>query len=1149
MNAAEATLVGLVRRGVQLWTAGSELRFKAPANVLTDEDRAALRAQKTALLALVGEHRIGAVSGAQQRLWYLAQLRPESTAYNMRLSLRVSGLFEPAALQEAFDRVVRRQAALRATFRAIGGMPLLCIASLSRAKLDYVNVARPSRAESERLAAATAEAAGSIPFALDRGPLFRAVLIALAPDEHWFVFVAHHLICDGWSLQVLFQELFAGYGVAGVPAPAGLPEPAVSYSDYAAWQSAPAEQARVAAGVAYWRERLAGSLPLLELPFAGTGGDGMGTTARPQCKLPTSMFFALRRYASDRGTTPFVVLLAVFKVLLRAYTGHDDIVIGTPVSNRSRRELESLVGLFLDTVAVRAHVPAEASFDTFVASLRETVVEALAHQDTPFDRVVEAVRPERHADRHPIFDFMFNLVDLPEPVRSPPGLNVELREEAPVDSKFRVTLYARTQDDGLLLYLGYRKDLYGQAEMELLLRQFAGLCGALLAAPQNPIGSFSLHDPAHDVQLPDPAAPLDAAEHVPVHRLFEAQVQRTPDRTAIEAGELSCTYVELDERARELAATLCDAGARPGMVVAIEGGRSIGFVVALIGVWRAGCIVMPIDPNQPAARRAQIFDDAAPAIWLKIASTELTAGEPNEATNTAGALPMTIAVGHDTGRLQCAGVVSGKAAGRIVTERDAAYVFFTSGSTGRPKGVLGSHRGLSHFVQWQGATFGFSIADRVAHVTTVTFDVVLREIFTTLIHGATLCVLPQSRDLGPARVVQWLEDRRITLLHTVPSIVNYWFSAAIPACRLPALRTVFFAGEPLPDKLIQRWRETFTSSVRIVNFYGPTETTLAKCWFDVPTPAVPGVQPIGRPLPQTQALVLNAACRLCGPGEVGEIAIRTPFRSHGYINQAEETARRFVPNPYGRDQGDRLYLTGDLGRFRVDGGLEILGRRDDQLKLNGVRIEPAEIEAALLRVAPSIRAAKVVAAPFAGGERRLAAYVVTSDVSAFPVAAVRQSLRAVLPSHLVPTTIMPLREFPRNANGKIDVNALPPPMTAAAPRVGAKASSSLELAIATVWQEVLGTTEVGLDDNYFDLGGHSLLMIKVHHRLQSVLPPGTKLTMLDLFKFPTVRTLAAHLAGASGAAPRTAALSAAHRRAALRLNRRPVAEMAVPVDS
>jgi amino acid adenylation domain-containing protein len=1132
---AEQTIAQVTRKGVRLWSSERELRFKAPAEALSAADREHLKAHKPAILELLGPDRVGPPSWGQQRLWYLAQLNPESCAYNIRLSLRLRGALDAERLQTALDRVVARHDVFRSTFPFFGESPLLRVASEGRIAIGHRTVAGASAELRDAEASALAADFSRAVFRLDAGPLARALTIRLTATEHWFVLVAHHIICDGWSLQLLVNELFATYDALRSAAAPVLPPLPLPYAEYAAGQRSPEEERKIAAHLEFWRERLGGSIPALELPFTREGG-GADDSARDreQRLLPAELVQAIRGYAQQRATTPFVVLLAVFQILLRAYSGREDIVVGVPVANRPRQELESVIGLFLDTLALREALPPDATFDALVRSGQRRLVEALEHRDAPFERVVEAVRPERNLDRHPLFDFVFNLTDVPPTAYAPAELALELIDEPLAEAKFRLTLYARTVPEGLRLYLGYRGDLYSRPAMRLFLRHFEHLCRTALAAPATPIAALSLYEATLDEVVPNPAIALTAPACVPVRQLIEQQASRAPAAVAIEMAGGHCTYSALLERAAELTDTLRQAGVERGTIVAILGERSIGFVAALLAVWGAGGIVLPLDPKQPAGRRAQILQEAG-AGGLVVVRTDDAEAVPAD-------LPSVFELDGTTARVRSARLRGGATPpSRRIEQPDAAYVFFTSGSTGTPKGVLGSHRGLSHFVQWQRDTFGVAAADRVAHVTAVSFDVVLREIFTTLSSGATLCVLPESRDLSPGRVIPWLAAARITLLHTVPSIVTSWFAGEIPPGALPTLRVLFFAGEPLPGKLVTRWRERFPEAGRIINLYGPTETTLAKCYYEVPAAPRAGTQPVGRPLPQTQALVLNGARRMCGVGETGEIAIRTPFRTHGYLNDRELTAQRFVPNPYTGDATDLLYLTGDLGRYGLDGTLEILGRRDHQLKIRGVRIEPGEIENALTRVSPAIRAAKVIATPAAEGERRLVAYLLTDDTANFSAAAVRGQLRTVLPDYLIPAAFVPLAQFPVTPNGKIDVRALPPPgAEASRPGAGvARAGSELEQTIARVWQELLHTTDLGIDDNYFDLGGHSLLMIQVHQRLKTALPAGPHPTMLDLFRYPTIRALARFLGESRQAPAPNPSMASAHHRAAMRLGRRP----------
>jgi amino acid adenylation domain-containing protein len=635
--------------------------------------------------------------------------------------------------------------------------------------------------------------------------------------------------------------------------------------------------------------------------------------------------------------------------------------------------------------------------------------------------------------------------------------------------------------------------------------------------------------------LPDLATPLLEEDFAPVATLVEAWARREPGTPALTRGGQTLSYAELSGRARAVARTLAAGGVRPGDVVALDGRPGFGLIAGLLGILLAGGVVVMIDRRLPLERRRLMCRESGAQHFVRLRGE----GEPDawwsehirgtvvavdlEAGDVIGAPPA--AVTNDLPRIE---------------GNDGAYIFFTSGTTGVPKAVLGTHRGLGHFVAWQRTTFGVGPGDRSSQLTGLSFDVVLREIFLPLTSGATLCFPDDPDELGPERVLPWLEREGITILHTVPALAGTWLLAPPPGVSLPKLRRIFFAGEPLSGHLVRRWRETFGTSAEIVNLYGPTETTLAKCFYVVPPEPGEGVQPVGWPLPQSQALVIADGHHPCGVGEWGEIVIRTPYRTRGYANSPEETRKRFRPNPQRPDGQDLLYYTGDRGRFRADGALEISGRLDDQLKISGARVEPGEIVTALGR-SPKVRQSVVLGRKNSLGDVSLAAYVVPAEGASPTPAELKAFLEARLPPYMVPSSFLLLERLPLTANGKVDRQALSRMDADARASRAERAAprTAIERTLARIWAEVLALDRVGIEDNFFDLGGQSLLLMQVVTRARG---EGFDLTPLTMLRYPTVKALAHHLSGEGSAPPSYEAVRerAQRQRAALARQRRPL---------
>jgi amino acid adenylation domain-containing protein len=680
-----------------------------------------------------------------------------------------------------------------------------------------------------------------------------------------------------------------------------------------------------------------------------------------------------------------------------------------------------------------------------------------------------------------------------------PGLTTENLAFVEAQSKFDLTLYSRDRGDDIHFNLVYRTDLFTESWVRCFLQQYSWLLAQIVDAPEQRVGSYSLVTNESREFLPDPAAVIEEPLQRLVTEIFFSWAQKSPLQTAVSQGEHSWTYEQLAERADAIGRFLKHTGLKTGDVVAVYGRRSAGLVASMLGTLVSGGALLLIDCQLPDERKRLMLKEARARSLLLVGVDDKDWLDAAQATESFSIESMTGAVIDADSSLNLKTVSLPK-----VSPEDPAYLFFTSGTTGTPKAVLGCHKGLSHFLCWQRETFGIEASDRIAQLTNISFDPVLRDVFLPLTSGATVC-LPED-DLEDGDRIEWLQRERISVLHIVPSLANAWLSCATRPCALNHLRWVFFTGEPLTDTLVRQWRSTCLSSGEIVNLYGPTETTLVKCFYRVPAEPRPGIQPVGLPIPGAQALVLAHNKQLCGINEPGEIVIRTPFRTLGYMD-SEESAGRFLRNPFREDPEDVVYFTGDAGRYRSDGMLEILGRIDDQVKVRGVRVEPAEVTA-ILSQHPFVKDCIVVGKKNAHGETCLVAYVVIlQDGSTTTAAQLRSYLLGRLPVAIVPSMIVLLDALPLAPNGKVDRNALPEPDHArqtgdsfSAPR------SDLEKVLAGIWAEVLKLEKIGVHDNFFDAGGHSLLAIRVLSRVTQAFHLTIPLKVL--FESPTVAEMA-----------------------------------------
>jgi amino acid adenylation domain-containing protein len=1056
------------------------------------------------------------LSFAQERLWFIACLAPQSAAYNMPSALRLCGHLNIPALACALGEVVRRHEVLRTTFQAAAGRPAQRIAPPAPVPLPLIELSGlpPGMRAAEARRLATEDALH--PFDLQRGPLLRLALARLGPEEHLALLNLHHIVSDGWSTGLLVQELTALYAAFQQGRPSPLPELPVQYADFAAWQRQRLSGETLEAQLAWWRDGLGDEPPPLELP-----------TDRPlpavqsyrggsvSLLLPAPLAGELNALGRRQGATLFMVLLAAWQALLGRYSGQEDLAVGAPVAGRDHRETEGLIGLFLNTLVLRADLRGTPGFRELLARVRETALGAYSHREVPFEKLVEELRPRRDLARHPFVDVLLNVVNTPPVHAGIPGLEILSEPVTEPSSKFALTLYAFEGAAGLHFNLVYQAALFDPARAASILDQLAGLLEQVAAEPERPIGSYSLVTQAARALLPDPALPMTAPHHDTVPALVEAWAHRAPEAPAVRQGGRDRSYAELAAAAVALARRLAQRTERRNNVVAVSGPPSFGLIAAMLAVLRSGATMLTIDPSLPPARQRRMVQEAAARCWLQVEEPVAGAAPRRELDGLA-----VLSVDAGSGRLVGAASEAGGEAvppPPLPEPGEPAYIFFTSGTTGTPKGVLGRHLGLGHFLAWQREAFAVGPGDRCAQLTALSFDVLLRDVFLAITSGATLC-LPDAARPPAVQVLPWLEREGITILHTLPAVAQSWIGSVEKPLPLPVLRCVFFAGEPLTGALVRRWRQTFPGDTQLVNLYGPTETTLAKCCFVVPAEPGPGVQPVGYPLPETQALVLGPEDRLCGISEAGEIVLRTPFRTLGYLNAPEEDRSRFVANPFRDDPADLLYRTGDRGRYRPDSSLEILGRLDDQVKVRGVRVEPGEIEVALVRH-PAVAAAAVVARADRTGEKELIAYVARAEGHTPAAGALREHLRQELPEPMLPAAFVVLDALPRTATGKIDRRALPAPEAAAPREEHTAPRTALERAVAEIWQDALRRDHVGLHDNFFDLGGHSLLLVEVHARLSRLVTG--ELPLVELFRHPTVSSLARFLEGRTeaGAAP------------------------------
>ncbi len=1048
------------------------------------------------------------LSFAQERLWFLDRLQPESAFYNVPTAVRLAGALDAGALERALGEIVRRHEALRTTFPERDGAPVQEIAPFFGFALpveDLAGLGEPAReAEVRRRVAEDA----ARPFDLGAGPLFRVELLRLDEAEHVLLACMHHVVCDEWSVGVLFRELSALYAayIRGEPSP--LPEPAVQYADYAVWQRRVLRGEALERQVAYWRERLAGAPALLELPVdrprpAVQAHRG----AHERVELRRELLERLAALGRGEGATLFMTLLGAFQVLLSKYAASDDVVVGSPIAGRTRRETEGLIGFFVNTLVLRTDLAGGPSFRETLRRVRAATLGAYEHQEVPFERLVEELQPRRSLSHAPLFQVMFVLEGAGPVGGGLPG--VEAREVGTESgtSRFDLTLGMAAHPGGLGAGLEYDTELFDRGTVRRMLEHLERVLEQVAADPDAPLAALELLGEAERRRVVEEWNRTEAEypAGLCIHQLFEAQAERTPDAVAVVFEDASLTYRQLNERANRLAHHLRRRGVGPEARVGLCLERGLEMMVALLGVLKAGGAYVPLDPGHPAERLALVLADSGVAVLL--AQDALRGALPAR----AGVEVVSVDAGWAEIARESAGNPRGGAA-----PANLAYVIYTSGSTGTPKGVMNAHGGVVNRLWWMQAAFGLGADDVVLQKTPFSFDVSVWELFWPLQQGARLVMARPEGHRDPAYLQEVIERRGITTLHFVPSMLQPFLEAADPE-RCRSLRRVVCSGEALPPALVERFHERFPAAVELHNLYGPTEAAVDVSWWPCGGRGPVEVVPIGRPIHNTRLYVLDAALRPAPVGVPGELFIGGVQVARGYLDRPELTAERFVPDPFAPASGARLFRTGDRARWRADGALEYLGRLDEQVKVRGFRIEPGEIEA-VLRRHPAVDDCVVAAREDVPGDRRLVAYV----VGGARADELREHLRRSLPEHMVPAAFVGLESLPLTASGKLDRRALPAPDYGSAAERYVAPRTPAEEVLAGIWAETLRLERVGAHDSFFELGGHSLLATRVMSRVRDVF--GVELPLRALFEAPTVaglagRVEAARHAGAGSGAP------------------------------
>ncbi|MDQ2835883.1 MAG: amino acid adenylation domain-containing protein [Actinomycetota bacterium] len=1037
------------------------------------------------------------LSFAQQRLWFLEQFAPESGEYALPIGWRLRGQVDLDALRASLAQLVARHEVLRTTYSSLDGRP-------SQRIEPTVEVSLPVVEQADEAAVATlVEELVNRKFDLANGPLWRVLLIRTGADEQVLVLVLHHIVADAWSAGVLLRELSDGYQAARTGEPLQLPELKVQYADFAAWQRGRLTGSRLTEQLDYWRTTLAGSSPL-ELPtdrpratVRDGAGASLGFTVGPELTA------GLRELARSQRVTTFSVILACVQILLGKYSGQDDVLVGTPIANRNRPEIEPLIGFFVNTLVLRGDLSGDPSFQELLDRVREVTLGAYEHQDLPFERLVEELQPDRDLARTPLFQAMLSVNNTEPTELALPGVEVSDYPVSTERARFDLTVAFHEAADSMQAIVHYSTALFDADRIERLCDHLRRLLVGVVADPKARLSELTLVD-GPERQLVQQWATGPDLEPLPgdptLLGLIEEQVRRQPNAVAVsELPGASLTFGELDRRANQLAHRLRELGAGSEQVIGICLDRSIGSILAILATLKSGAAYLPVEPTHPADRLAFMFNDAGCDIVLT---------NRDSAAGTAGFAGRLIDLSDpDTqADLDRRPVIASVPANH---PDQLAYLMYTSGSTGKPKGVQVTHRGLLNYLRWASENYRFEASAGAILHSSLAFDMTVTSIFVPLLKGTSVCLLADGTDAGG--ILEAGTQAAASLVKLTPTHLRMLADAADRAnLRFPA--AVIVGGEALPTAVVNSVLADLPSGGYLVNEYGPTETVVGCCahFVDHPLPAGGDSVPIGRPIANTQVYVLDSAMALCPAGVPGELYVGGSGVSRGYAGRPGLTAERFVPNPFGTG---RLYRTGDLCRWSADGVLRYFGRTDHQVKVRGYRIELGEIETRL-QAHPGVSEVTVVARPDAAGEQRLVGYLVTAGEQP-SVTDLRSWLETELPSYLVPSTFVFLAELPLSGSGKVDLRALPEPDSSRPELVEQLVypRTPAEELVAGVWREILGLSEIGVFDNFFALGGHSLLATQVISRLASL--SGSEVPLRMLFQEPTVAGLAASI----GAAP------------------------------
>jgi amino acid adenylation domain-containing protein len=1053
------------------------------------------------------------LSYAQQRLWFLEQLGGTSSVYNISLPVRISGRLDVEALTRSLNEIIRRHEVLRASFGSLQGLPLQFISPTLDLPipLSDLSVLPAERRHEELLRLIRLEA--SRPFDLTIGPLVRASLLRLDDEEYAALLTMHHIVSDGWSTSVLLTELGLLYEAFAEGHRSPLRDLPIQYADYASWQRERLTGEMLQIQLRYWKDQLAQAPAMLELPTDRPRPPVQSFRGSQETLiLSASLGAALKSLSQREGVTLFMTLLAAFQTLLWRYTGQAEIVVGTPIAGRNHAELEPLIGFFVNTLALRTHVRGAENFRELLGQVRETCLGAYAHQDLPFEKLVEELQPERSLDHTPLFQVMFTLQQGGGASMELKNLRLSSLEIEDETEKFDLTLFADESEPRMRMVIGYNTDLFEAGSIKRMLNHYRQVLRAVVTNPRERLSDLGLLSEGERRQILvewnetavrweelSEAGGGQGAEQPALNRIFEQQVERTPSGVALSFEGQDLTYAELNGRANQLAHYMQSLGVGPEMQVGVMMERSLELVISLLAILKAGGAYVPFDPSYPAERLSFMLEDAAVKVLLTQAG--LLERLPEAGGGKAGVQVLAV----DGMSEQLGGEASTNLPARL-SGANLAYMIYTSGSTGTPKGAMNTHEGIVNRLLWMQQRYQLGEDDVVLQKTPFSFDVSVWEFFWPLLVGARLVVARPEGHRDPDYLVEVIKQEQVTTLHFVPAMLQAFLTNERVSGGCESVRRVICSGEALSVELAEQCLQRLPQA-ELHNLYGPTEAAVdVTAWQ-----CQPGEQrarvPIGRPIANTEIYILDRELQAVPVGVSGELYIGGTGLARGYHRRAGLTAERFIPNPLSRRAGERLYRTGDVARYRADGAIEYLGREDHQVKIRGFRIELGEIEA-MLREHERVQEAVVVASADSRGDKRLVGYVTVAGTGAVKISELRQYLSQRLPEYMVPQAFVQLAQWPLTPSGKLDRRALPAPELQRSQLDGAYVAprTPAEEVLTAVWSQVLSVEQVGAFDNFFSLGGDSIRSLQV---VALARQRGLNFSLQQLFKHQTVAELAA----------------------------------------